>query len=176
MAETLKAKTDLDVSVPLADVRQEREEWAAYLAKKDFLAQIGGPLVDSSRVMEMSLRDSAFTAYLDYKVPATKGMPERECCIAVIAELVAKAMAQAETSRQQATIAQLAKKRSELQPVSTSEQPAPKNRLGTWVYPAIVLLWMSAILPKSRHRAQKRPQQFAEVLFAPRVGLEPTTP
>ena len=113
LAETLKKKPELNVAlVSVTEPRQEQEEWAAFQAKKDFLGLTGDVSAkDSLRAMELSLRDSAFTAYLDVKSPTTKGKPERERCVATIgADKVKRAVDQGEADRQEAVNAQLAEK------------------------------------------------------------------
>lgn len=110
LAETLKQKPELYVAlVRVTDLNEEQEEWAAHQAKKDFLGLSGDVSAkDSIRVMELSLRDSAFTAYLDGKTPAMQGKSERERCIAAIgADTVKQAVEISEAERQTAVMAQL---------------------------------------------------------------------
>ena len=110
LAETLKKKPELDVAlVPLVDPQQAREEWAAWLAKKEYVSHDGGfSPADSLRAMGLSLRDTAFKAYLDGKVPATAGQPEVERCIAAVgAQAVDQAVAQAAMLREKAVLARL---------------------------------------------------------------------
>lgn len=102
LAKLLQEKKELAVVlVPVLDAQQTREEWAAVEAKKRFLG-VQGALSgkDSTRVMELSLRDEAFVAYLDQQTPQTKGAPERERCIALVgAEAVKAAVAAQEKER-----------------------------------------------------------------------------
>jgi hypothetical protein len=110
LAALLKEKPELIAGlVSVTDVKEEQEEWAAAHAKMDYL-QLAFPMskADSSRMTELALRDSAFIAWLDEKVPATKGKPERERCVAAVGADVAKqAVVAEETTRQEAVKANL---------------------------------------------------------------------
>jgi hypothetical protein len=86
LAKLMKEKPELTVVlVPLMDPRQTREEWAAFEMKKRFLG-LSGNLSggDSSKVLDLALRDEAFLAFLDERTPATKEKPERERCVAAV--------------------------------------------------------------------------------------------
>lgn len=84
LAEALKVKEELVCDlVPVVDGPAEREEIAAFLVKRELLGQAQLTRDDSDRVINMSLRDTSLTAFLDARSPATKGRPERERCLAV---------------------------------------------------------------------------------------------
>jgi len=110
LAALLKEKAELRVAmVPLVDLQQETENWAAREMKQAYLG-LQTPLTttDSLRVEELSLRDSSFTAFLDAKVPSTGGTSERErCLLAVGAEAARQAVGALEEHRQQAVRAYL---------------------------------------------------------------------
>lgn len=110
LAETMRKKPELTVAlVPLTDRKQEEEEWAAFQAKKRFLGlNDAASGKDSLRAMELSLRDPAFTAFLDEQVPATKGLPERERCLALLGvDGVRRAVDATEEQRRKAVLAYL---------------------------------------------------------------------
>lgn len=92
LAALLKEKPELRASlVPVADVRQETEEWAARRLKMEHLG-LHAPLgkADSLRVTELSLRDSSFSAFLDAHSPATKGNAEAERCVEAVGAAAAQ--------------------------------------------------------------------------------------
>jgi hypothetical protein len=85
LVEGLKAKGDLSCDlVPLVDPLLEREELAAFLAKKEMLGLVQLTGADSERVMNLSVKDTALIAFLDARSPTTKGRPERERCMAFV--------------------------------------------------------------------------------------------
>ncbi|HEY0976549.1 MAG TPA: DUF748 domain-containing protein [Flavobacteriales bacterium] len=110
LVKLLQDKPELSVAlVPIAQPEQVREDWAALQVKKKFLG-LSGTLSgsDSSKVMDLALRDEAFVAYLNEQSPGTKDRSERQRCVALLgAEVVKKAVADAENSRQRAVIAHL---------------------------------------------------------------------
>jgi hypothetical protein len=103
LAGTLRQKPDLNAAlIPVTDKREEGEVWAAQQVKMEYLG-LKGPLseADSNRVAGLSLRDSAFAAYLNQRTPTMAGKPERERCVAAVgAETVASAVGQEEQARQ----------------------------------------------------------------------------
>lgn len=105
LAALLKEKPELNVAlVPLTDLKEEQEEWAAVHAKMDFLG-VASPLskADSSRVSDLALRDPAFVVFLDTRTPATKGKPERERCVSAVgADVATRAVVAEEGFRQEA--------------------------------------------------------------------------
>ncbi len=101
----LDAKPDLTVSlVPIVDPREEQEELAAFLVKQEFLQIAGTPtLEDSTRILALSTRDTAFVAFLNSRSPGTAGEGERQRCVAIIGPDVTKARcAELESGRQAA--------------------------------------------------------------------------
>lgn len=112
LAALLKEKPELDAAlVPVADVREEAEEWAAWQMKMRFKG-LEAPLGkdDSLRVANLSLRDSAFAAFLNDLTPATAGQHERARCLAAVGADKADAAVQAlETARREAVAAYLDK-------------------------------------------------------------------
>lgn len=121
LAALLKGKPELQVAlVPVTDMKAEEEEWAATHAKMDFLG-VATPMgrTDSTRLMGLTLRDTAFTAYLDDRTPATKGGPESEWCIAVLgADRVKQAVNNDESARQEAVRAYMQKAGVDLKRIS----------------------------------------------------------
>lgn len=106
LAALLKEKPELNAAlVPVTDMQEEQEEWAAAHAKMDFL-KITSPMSkpDSMRMMNLALRDSAFTVYLDSKTLTTKGKSERERCIAFVGADVAKQAVIVEEASRQAAV------------------------------------------------------------------------
>jgi hypothetical protein len=110
LAKGLSAKPDLAVAlVPLMDVREEGEELAAFLLKREHLA-LAEPLsaTDSARIMALSTRDSAFVAFLDLRAPDTRGQAERQRCVALVGtEVVQARVAELEHMREAAVAAAL---------------------------------------------------------------------
>lgn len=110
LAKGLAAKPDLAVAlVPLMDVREEGEELAAFLLKREHLA-LAGPLTaaDSARIVALSTRDSAFVAFLNLRAPGTRGQAERQRCVALVGtEVVQARVSELERTRQAAVAAAL---------------------------------------------------------------------
>lgn len=108
LVKLLKEKSELVVDLtPTMDLQQTLEEWAAFEAKKRYL-QLTSPVseADSSRMMDLSLRDEAFLAWLDGQSPGTKGQAERSRCLALIGTAQAKQVVEAqETARRMAVLA-----------------------------------------------------------------------
>lgn len=105
LATLLKQKPELNAAlVPVTDVQQESEAWAAKTMRMEFLG-LHSPLAnaDSLRVEGLSLRDSSFTAFLNSKVPASAGTSEVERCVrAVGADLARQAVDAMGAMRRQA--------------------------------------------------------------------------
>lgn len=110
LALLLKEKPELRVTlVPLAELQQETERWAAREMKRAYLG-LQAPLTtaDSLRLEELSMRDSSFTAFLDARVPGTGAASERERCLLAVGEEAARrAVGVMEEQRQQAVRAYL---------------------------------------------------------------------
>lgn len=108
----LKEKPELGAAlVSVTDQEEEASEWAAKQAKMQFLG-VQAPLAkdDSLRVINLSLRDSAFVGFLDGQVPETKGRHERERCMAVVGpEQARDAVRGLEKAREQAVAEYLEK-------------------------------------------------------------------
>ncbi|MBP8823695.1 MAG: DUF748 domain-containing protein [Flavobacteriales bacterium] len=104
LALLLKEKPELRVAmVPLAELKQETENWAAWKMKQAYLG-LQAPLTatDSLRLEELSMRDSSFAAFLNTKVAIAGGASERErCLLAVGAEPARQAVGALEEQRQQ---------------------------------------------------------------------------
>lgn len=110
LAKLLQKKPELVVDlVPLMDIQQTSEAWAAFEAKKRFLGISGtAGEADSLRITGLSLRDEAFTTWLDGQSPATKGQagPAR-CVVLVGAQEARNAVEAQEAARRSAVMAQL---------------------------------------------------------------------
>ena len=110
LVKLLQDKPELSVAfVPTAQAQQVREDWAALQVKKKFLG-LSGVLSpsDSSKVMDLALRDEAFVAYLDEQDPTGKGRTERQRCVDLLgADVVKQAVEAAETARQRSVAAHL---------------------------------------------------------------------
>lgn len=105
LAALLKEKPELrSALVPVTDMQQESEAWAAKQMKMQFLG-LRAPMAqaDSLRMEGLSLRDSSFTAFLKSKSPGPDGSSEiQRCLLAVGAEAVQQAVSAMEGKRQQA--------------------------------------------------------------------------
>ncbi|MBS1569807.1 MAG: DUF748 domain-containing protein [Bacteroidetes bacterium] len=105
LATLLKQKPELNAAlVPVTEMQQESEAWAAKTMKMEFLG-LHSPMAaaDSLRMEGLSLRDSGFAAFLSGKVPGTAGTSEVQRCVqAVGADRARQAAGTMETMRQQA--------------------------------------------------------------------------
>jgi hypothetical protein len=110
LAAALKAKPELAVAlVPVVDPMKEQDALAAFEARRGFLGYSGAlTAADSARINELSLRDTAFVAFLNERSPATKGLPEADRCRSVVGgDAVMAQWNELERSRGQAVLARL---------------------------------------------------------------------
>lgn len=87
LVSALKAKPELTVDlVPIVDATAEAREVAVFHAKKAFLFPDKPDIIgaDSTRIAELSARDSAFTAYVEGRTASLAGKSLHDRCLALL--------------------------------------------------------------------------------------------
>ncbi len=87
LVSALKAKPELTVDlIPLVWAKAEAMEVAVFHAKKAFLFPDKSALdgADSTRIIELSARDTAFTAYVDGRTTSMEGKSLHDRCLSLL--------------------------------------------------------------------------------------------
>ncbi|MBL7951389.1 MAG: DUF748 domain-containing protein [Flavobacteriales bacterium] len=108
LVSALKAKPELSVDlVSIVDAKAEAKEVAVFHAKKAFLfpdkSTIDG--ADSTRIIELSARDTAFTAYVDGRTASMEGKSLHDRCLSLLGAAEADRIAgEIEYARRESTM------------------------------------------------------------------------
>lgn len=108
LASALKAKPELTVDlVPIVDAIAEAKEVAVFHAKQAFLfpdkAAIDG--ADSTRIAELSARDTTFTAYVEGRTATMSGKSMHDRCLSLLGAAEAERIAaEIEYARRESTM------------------------------------------------------------------------
>mgnify|MGYP001248220242 CR=1 FL=1 len=108
LVSALNAKPELTVDlVPIVDAKAEAKEVAVFHAKQAFLfpekPTIAG--ADSTRIAELSARDSAFTAYVEGRTASLAGKSLHDRCLALLGAAEAERIAgEIEYARRESTM------------------------------------------------------------------------
>lgn len=108
LASALKAKPELTVElIPIVDAKAEAKEVAVFHAKQAYLfsdkSAIDG--ADSTRIIELSARDSVFTAYVNGRTAGMEGKSLHDRCLSLLGTAEADRIAgEIEYARRESTM------------------------------------------------------------------------